>query len=164
MSHENDSSSPKGSIVVSCNRETPHATHDTVPPVEDGNIAWAIQVYNSRPQIDWCVPFIRRVYPRSRVVLISDGDKTQYADLAHQNNCGLVSGDHLMTLKTGHLYVQRLLTLLTDGTESFLFRIDPDTRMWRRFSHLPAVTSLFGTLEAVSQKIGLHRSECTPSG
>jgi hypothetical protein len=56
-----------------------------------------------------------------------------------------------MTLGTCHLYVQRLLRALTDGPESYLFRIDPDARVWRRFQFLPAFTSVFGTIENATE-------------
>jgi hypothetical protein len=61
-----------------------------------------------------------------------------------------------MTLETCHLYVIRLLEVLISGPEVYLFRIDPDARVWRTFSSLPGFSSLFGTLETISEH---YRSE-----
>ena len=119
--------------------------------IADDQIAWAIQLHNSRLQLEWCAPLIRRCYPASRVVLITDGDEQYYEDLADKYGFELVLGLHWMTLQTCHLYVNRLLEHLLDGPEEYLFRIDPDTKLWRRVNALPAFSSLFGTLETISE-------------
>lgn len=119
--------------------------------VADTDVAWVVQLYHSHDQLAWFAPHLRRHFPRSRVVLISDGDGQPYADLARQYGFRLVVGDHLMALPTCHRYVTRLLDALLDGPEEYLFRIDPDAQVWRPFRRLPAFTALFGTLETVSE-------------
>jgi hypothetical protein len=119
--------------------------------VADEDVAWAIQAYHNKRQIEWCVPILREHYPTSRIVVISDGDDTDYSNIARRWNCELVGGDHLMTLYKGHLYVQRLLRSLLDGNEQYLFRIDPDVRVWRRLRMLPAFSCIFGTVETLSE-------------
>jgi hypothetical protein len=84
-------------------------------------------------------------------VLITDGDYEPYDDIATQYRCEYVVGEHLMKLDTGHLFVRRLLIELLRGPERYYFKIDPDTRIWRRFAHLPSELSIFGTLETVSE-------------
>jgi len=56
-----------------------------------------------------------------------------------------------MTVATGHLYVLRMLRALLAGPEQYLFRIDPDTLVWRTFTKLPSFTCLFGTMETISE-------------
>jgi hypothetical protein len=119
--------------------------------VTDYTITWAIQLYRSRSQLEWCLPILRRHYPQSRVTLINDGDGTSYADIADQYACRYIHGEHLMTLSNCHRYVKRLLEVIVDGPEEYGFRIDPDTKIWRRFTHLPIVSAIFGTLETHSE-------------
>lgn len=119
--------------------------------VPDEDVAWAIQVYHSMRQVEWCLPLLREHYPTSRVTLISDGDNVDYSHVARRWNCEYMSGEHWMTLNKGHEYVKRLLRVLLGGTETYLFRIDPDVRIWRRFRRLPAFSCLFGTVETISE-------------
>ena len=56
-----------------------------------------------------------------------------------------------MQLETGHLHLRRMLTHMLAGDETYFFKIDPDTRVWRRFRCLPAFSSMFGTLETISE-------------
>jgi hypothetical protein len=119
--------------------------------VPDEEIAWAIHLHHSRGQIEWCLSLLRTAYPHSRVVLINDGDGETYADVAATYGCRYVAGEHLHRLETCHLYVRRLLAELADGRETYCFKIDPDTAVWRRFHALPAFSALFGTLETVTE-------------
>jgi hypothetical protein len=56
-----------------------------------------------------------------------------------------------MTFATAHLYVDRLFQQALAGPERYFFRIDPDTRIWRRFAWLPDIPCAFGTLETVTE-------------
>ncbi len=119
--------------------------------IDDGDIAWVIQVFHSRDQLQWCVPFLREHYPRSRVVVISDGDDEAYEDIGEQYGLDVRRGEHLMSLASSHLYVERLLRAFLEGSEAYCLRLDPDARVWRRFRELPAFSSLFGTLETITE-------------
>ena len=59
--------------------------------VPDEEIAWAIQLHHSRGQIEWCLSLLRAAYPRSRVVLINDGDGEDYSDIAGTYRCRYVA-------------------------------------------------------------------------
>lgn len=120
----------------------------------DRDIAWCIQLYQSHPAA--CLQHLRTHYPDSRVVLLVDGDHgnlARYAELADEFHAELVGGEHLMAFSTSHLYVERLLRQALRGNERFFFRIDPDTRIWRRFHWLPDLACAFGTLETVSEAL-----------
>src|SRR5258708_5059724 len=121
-------------------------------PRNDQEIAWALQLHHCRPQLLSCLSLLRAQYPTSRVVLIVDGDDEEYGDIAAAYHCDLVRGVHLMARSTCHLYVNRLLQALLAGNEHYPFKIDPDTRVWRRFSLLPAFSSMFGTLETTTER------------
>jgi hypothetical protein len=121
------------------------------PDPSDSDIAWVIQLFRHREQLRWAAQFLRRHYPRSRVVIISDGDGEDYQDIADEYTFDYVRGAHLMLLETSHEYMVRMLRTLVAGNETYLFKIDPDTRVWRRFRNCPAFTCLFGTLETVSE-------------
>lgn len=120
----------------------------------DSDIAWAIPVYKSRQQLQWCLSHLRRHYPKSRVMLISEGDDDKYDDIASDFKCHHVHGELLLHLQTCHLWVDRILRSLLAGDETYLIKIDPDTGVWRRLSALPAFSSLFGTLETISEGHG----------
>ena len=120
------------------------------PP--DSEIVWCIQLYQSNPT--QCLAYLRTVYSGSRIVLLMDGDVEnlqRYQVLSRQFRTELIVGDHLMTSSTCHRYVDRLLQQALTGPERYFFRIDPDTRVWKRFTWLPTFDCAFGTLETVTQ-------------
>jgi hypothetical protein len=119
--------------------------------VVDEDIAWLFHVYKCYAQARWCLKHLRASYPTSRVVMIADGDNTSYEELADEFRCSYVRGEHLHRLVTCDQYVRRMLTAFSEGRESYCIKIDPDTRIWRRLHHLPAFSSVFGTLETVSE-------------
>lgn len=123
-----------------------------IPDPPDATIAWCIQLYQSHPRR--CLQYLRENYPCSRVVLLVDGDGEnlrRYERLGQEFDAQVVPGEHLMKFDTSHRYVDRLLQQAVAGPEQYFFRIDPDTRIWRRFSWLPAVPCAFGTLETVTE-------------
>jgi hypothetical protein len=122
-----------------------------VPDPPDTEIAWCIQLYQSYPRR--CLQYLRQSYPRSRVVLLVDGDAgniERYRQLGSEFQAQLVAGEHLMEFQTSHLYVARLLQQAVAGPETYFFRIDSDTRVWRRFTWLPELSCAFGSLETVT--------------
>jgi hypothetical protein len=116
----------------------------------DEAIAWAIQTYRSADQLERCLRLLRSAYPTSRIEIIADGDGVNYDAIARAYNCHLTVGAHLYGLATAHQYVRRLLAALVAGPEEYLFKIDPDTHVRRRLKRLPAVSSIFGTLETLT--------------
>jgi hypothetical protein len=129
-------------------REIRHTYNDGIA---DSDVVWTFQLYNSYAQLDWCLAHLRAIYPHARVVLIADGDGVDYGVLAEKHVCEYYRGEHWMTLEHSHLYVARLLELSLTGDETYCFRIDPDARVWRRFTSLPAFSAIFGTLETISE-------------
>jgi hypothetical protein len=119
------------------------------PP--DHEIAWAINVYHCHDQLQWCLRQLRAHYPGSRVVIVNDGDDRPYADVAAAYACECVEGSHLFALRSCDRYVNRILNALHAGREAYCFKIDPDTKIWRRFRRLPASSAMFGTVETITE-------------
>lgn len=122
-----------------------------IQEVEDREVVWAMHVHRDREQLSWCLDRVRSSYPTARVVVINDGDEEDFSDIAQHHGCSYRPGLHLHELATSHLYVRRILEALADGTETYCFKIDPDTFVRRRFSSLPAHSSAFGTLETITE-------------
>ncbi|MCE9582433.1 MAG: hypothetical protein K8T20_08070 [Planctomycetes bacterium] len=121
------------------------------PDPADAEVAWCLQLHKSRPEE--CLRHLRASWPGSRVVLLVDGDPAnlpRYQAIGREFRATVVPGEHLMKLDTCHRYVERLLQQGIAGPERYFFRIDPDTRIWRRFSWLPDLPCAFGTLETLS--------------
>jgi hypothetical protein len=119
--------------------------------IAERDVMFAMHVFHSHRQLAWCLEHLRQHYAIARVVLINDGDGESYEELAAKFQCEYVAGDHLMQLETGHLHLRRMLTHMLTGDETYLFKIDPDTRVWRQFTCLPAFSSMFGTLETITE-------------
>ncbi len=128
-----------------------HVRQQFTSAIDDTDIVWGMHLWHERSQLEWCLPLLRAQYPRSRVALINDGDGDDYSDVARRFDCDYIHGEHLGRLREGHLFVRRLLGELRRGSESYCFKIDPDTRIWRRFATLPAFSCVFGTLETLTE-------------
>jgi hypothetical protein len=128
--------------------------------IDDADVAWCLHVFNEREALRWCVGEIRRHYAASRISVISDGDATDYGPLAVEFGLSFVRGEHLRPTATGHLYVERLLKTMVSGPETYLFKIDPDTWIRRRFNKLPLFSCLLGTIESISE---VYRQEIAPA-
>jgi hypothetical protein len=125
----------------------------------DADVGWCLHVYNEFEALRWCAGEIRRHYPASRIAVISDGNATDYGSVAAEFGLSLVRGEHWRPTASGHLYVERLLRTMLAGPETYLFKIDPDTWVRRRFRRLPLFSCLFGTIESISE---VYRQEIAP--
>jgi hypothetical protein len=128
-----------------------HVRQQWCADIAERDVMFAMQVYHSHEQLAWCLQHLRQHYAAARVVLINDGDGKSYEELAETFHCEYVAGEHLMQLETGHLHLRRMLTHMLAGDENYMFKIDPDTRVWRQFRRLPGFSSMFGTLETISE-------------
>ncbi len=124
---------------------------------DDGDLTWHLQVYRDSDDAVLCLESLRRVYPTSRIVMVSDGDDdARWPELAQQFNIEYSKGEHLYGLESGGQLWKRVLhdSLQHDASQklcSHILKIDTDTRIHRRFRFLPTGCVVFGTLE--------HRTE-----
>lgn len=125
----------------------------------DSDVAWCLHVFNELEALRWCAAEIRRHYPGSRIAVISDGDDVDYEPIVAEYALSLIRGEHWRPTATGHRYVARLLETMLAVPETYLFKIDPDTWVRRRFRRLPLFSCLFGTIESRSE---LYHEEIAP--
>jgi hypothetical protein len=119
---------------------------------QDPDLTFFLQVYRDHGLARACLTGLRRVFPAARVILVSDGDDDpRHAALAGRCGAEYVRGERLSAVRRGGQVVQRMLDLFLQRPSPWLFRIDTDTRVHRRFRWLPAGTCVFGTLEHETQ-------------
>ena len=96
-----------------------------------------------------CLRRLREVYPRSRIVLVTDGDDDPaYDGIAASNRAQLVRGEHCFAQEAGGGFWQRLLDLHAEEPTDCFFKIDTDTRFHRPILELPDPDQpqVFGTI------------------
>jgi len=119
---------------------------------QDPDLTFFLQVYRDHGLARACLTGLRRVFPAARVILVSDGDDDpRHAALAGRCGAEYVRGERLSAVRRGGQVVQRMLDLFLQRPSPWLFRIDTDTRVHRRFRWLPSGTCVFGTLEHETQ-------------
>ncbi|MCE9582432.1 MAG: hypothetical protein K8T20_08065 [Planctomycetes bacterium] len=127
------------------------------PDPPDSEIVWCMNLHKTHPGTS--LQHLRESYPDSRLVLIVDGDSEnlpRYQAVGREFRAQVLPGEPYFNLASGHRYVERVLRQGLAGPERYLFKIDPDTRIWRRFSWLPDFPCAFGTLETVTMAFGVR--------
>jgi hypothetical protein len=95
-----------------------------------------------------CLTDLRKHYPRSRVILRSDGDPDpRFPILAQRHNADFRGESRLFNIENGGAVIERMLEIFFEKPTRYLFKIDPDTVIHRRFRRLPVLSGLFGTLQ-----------------
>jgi hypothetical protein len=100
---------------------------------------------------------LRDHFPRSRVVVRSDGDPDpRYSVLNGRYELDYRSEERLFSARHGAAVVQRMLDIYLEQPTAYLFKIDPDTEIHRRFRYLPADSSMFGTLQGTPDYLSIQ--------
>lgn len=95
-----------------------------------------------------CLRDLRKHYPASRVILRSDGDPDpRLPVLARSNKVDFRHESRLFGIENGGAIIERMLELFLERPTRYLFKIDPDTVIHRRFKYLPVRNGVFGTLQ-----------------
>jgi hypothetical protein len=95
-----------------------------------------------------CLRDLRKHYPASRVILRSDGDlDPRLPVLARSNKVDFRQELRLFGIENGGAIIERMLELFLESPTRYLFKIDPDTVIHRRFKYLPIRDGVFGTLQ-----------------
>ena len=124
------------------------ATPDVRIEYDDGDITFYLQVYRDSWDAETCLTELRRHYPSSRVIMISDGDDDRrFARLAERFGAKYTAGERLYGIEHGGKMIQRMFDAFLTRPSDYLFKIDTDTRIHRRFRYLPTGCAVFGTLE-----------------
>ena len=122
---------------------------------DDGDLTFYLQAYHDVESARRCLPSVRRHYPRSRLILLTDGDDDPRFDrLARRHRAELRRGERLYGVEHGGRMVQRMFEVFLEKPSDFLLKIDTDTRVHRRFRYLPGGHAIYGTLEWVTAGCG----------
>lgn len=114
----------------------------------DDDLTFFALVYKDYDATAECLQDLRKHYSTSRVILRSDGDPDlRFPILAQRYNVDLRAGARLFNIENGGAVIERMLVLFLERPTRYLFKIDPDTVIHRRFKHLPLRSGLFGTLQ-----------------
>ncbi|HJP93668.1 MAG TPA: hypothetical protein VJ875_17040 [Pyrinomonadaceae bacterium] len=114
----------------------------------DEDLTFFALTYKNYDATAECLVDLRKHYSRSRVILRSDGDPdTRFPILAKQHNADFREGSRLFSIENGGAVIERMLGMFLERPTRYLFKIDPDTIIHRRFRYLPVRSGLFGTLQ-----------------
>jgi len=115
--------------------------------INDSDLVFILHVYKEAPtQLDWCLTNIRTIYPNTRIAVISDGtENAEYQTISQKHSAEYTLGERLSTIDKGALIWHRLLGIYMQQPAKYVFKIDPDTYIRRRFNYLPQ-DGAFGTI------------------
>lgn len=123
-------------------------TADVLTNYCDDDLTFFALTYKNYDATVECLRDLRKHYSRSRVILRSDGDSDpRFPILAKSNQVDFRGELRLFGIENGGAVIERMLVLFLEKPTRYLFKIDPDTVIHRRFKCLPVRTGLFGTLQ-----------------
>jgi hypothetical protein len=116
----------------------------------DKDITFLMQVYKNYELALPALKLLRLSYPKSRLIVISDGDPdSRYKDFIALFNAEYFEQERLYTIENGGRGLHRWLEYYMLKPSRYLIKIDPDTRIDRRFAYLPIPLGcdIFGMLQ-----------------
>ena len=118
-----------------------------VRKISDEGIVFLMPVFRDAETARRSLTRLRRFYPTSRVVLISDGDGDFPGEaFVEEFGAEYIAGENLYGMQHRGAMVQRMLAAYLDAPARALVRMDTDARMDRRFRYLPRRDGVFGTV------------------
>ena len=127
-------------------------TAEILTNYRDEALTFFAQIYKDYDATAECLTDLRKHYPASRVILRSDGDSdSRLPTLAERNDAEFHGESRLFGIENGGAVIERMLVLFLEKPTRYLFKIDPDTVIHRRFRYLPVRSGLFGTLQTVQE-------------
>ena len=126
------------------------ATHLTVLAMD--NFVVVINIAEETvEQLDYCLGSLRAVYPTVPVHIISDGiNDPAHQAVATRYRTDYTAGKFLKRIECGGRWWQRTLGIGMRYLKAWVIKMDPDTRVWRQFHHMPT-TPVGGSLGAIGQ-------------
>src|SRR6267143_1687850 len=123
-------------------------TADLLTNYGDDNLTFFALTYKNYDATAECLGDLRKHYSASSVILRSDGDSDhRLTILAKRNKVDFRGELRLFGIENGGAVIERMLELFLEQPTRYLFKIDPDTVIHRRFQYLPVRSGLFGTLQ-----------------
>src|ERR1043166_5544521 len=121
---------------------------DLTTSYSDNDLTFFALVYKDYDAAAACLKDLRHNYPSSRVVLRSDGDQDpRFPLLAGAHSVDFREESRLFGIENGGAVIERMLEIFLETPTRYLFKIDPDTAVHRRFKYLPLRSGVFGTLQ-----------------
>ena len=126
--------------------------HRRITDHGDDDLTFFVLAYRDYAAACECLRDLRHHYPRSRVILRTDGDSDpRFLSLTEAHRIELHQERRLFGVENGGRVIERMLELYSERPTPFLFKIDPDTVIHRRLRYLPARCGLFGTPQGGEQ-------------
>jgi hypothetical protein len=112
---------------------TPLASTPSLVDARPLSLCWCIQTYKDRKKLARCLKRLRSHYPKSRIVVLSDGDNdARLPPLCTKFGAEYVLGQRLFLVEHGGDAIHRMLgAFLLRGESDVLVKIDPDTFLRR---------------------------------
>jgi len=105
---------------------------------DDEDITFVMHTYQDAKRADWALSNLRKHYPRSRVIVIVDGDPDPLPDtFVEKYGVELQRTDRLMLLENGAAYLLNRMEQFLKKPTKYMIKIDTDTGFHRRFKYMP---------------------------
>ena len=125
---------------------------EKMPAYSDDDITFFMGLYRDRVRAEGALSRLRANFPTARVIVRSDGDKDpQNKELSERFEVEYWAEERLFPIENGGALIARMLELYLDYSTRFVFKIDTDTAVHRRFRFLPEQSGVFGTLQKSKQ-------------
>lgn len=90
-------------------------------------------------QLAWCLHHLRVHYPTAPAIIISDGDGyEEYPEICSRYGASFVKGERLKRALHGGRWWQRVLEAGYSTGTDYLLKIDPDTKVQRKWEQWPS--------------------------
>jgi len=133
-----------------------------MPNYIDDDLTFFMGLYRDLSRAQGALCRLRAHFPKARVIVRSDGDKNpKYQELIARYDVEYWEEERLFPVKNGGAMIARILELYLDQPTPFLFRIDTDTAVYRRFHFLPEQNGVFGSLQKNREACVSIQGGCT---
>jgi hypothetical protein len=123
----------------------------------DTDLTFFMLVYEDYDLAELCFADLRTHYPHARVVVRSDGDSDpRFEALASRYAAEFRRERRLFTIENGGAVIERMFEIYSERPTPYLFKIDPDTIVQRRFRFVPARSGYFGTLQGAAGYVSVQ--------
>lgn len=114
----------------------------------DEDVVFHLEVYKGYYEIsDWFLSNLRRSWPGSRILVVSDGDADpRHAEFRERHGAEVEYGEHLWGEGSSGPLWERRISRFLGGPGRWFMRMDSDAGVYRRLKSLPAKDCVFGTL------------------
>ena len=118
----------------------------------DRDLTFFMGLHHDQAQAREALRRLRLHYPESRVLVRSDGDRSpNNQELFNAFLAEYREEEQLFPIEHGGALVKRTFELFLEEPTAYLFKLDPDTAVYRRFRFLPKDNGAFGAVQSSKQ-------------